>query len=106
MSIEQAVLHNRATTRGRYLNKNAGLTTLKRAVDISGAISLLILFAPLFLILALAISIMGGPGPIIYRQERIGRAGRRFLCLKFRTMRSDAEDALCELLAQDPHTQA
>jgi exopolysaccharide production protein ExoY len=105
MSIEQTVFHNRATTRGRYLNKDAGLT-LKRAIDISGAILLLILVAPLFLIVALTISIKGGPGPIIYRQERIGRAGRRFLCLKFRTMHSDAEDALRDLLAQDPHAKA
>ena len=98
-SHQVAILEN-------YFNTSARLIRLKRAMDISVALLLIILLAPLFLTIALAILIKGGPGPIIYCQERIGLFGRPFLCLKFRTMRSDAERVLYDLLAQDPQAQA
>jgi lipopolysaccharide/colanic/teichoic acid biosynthesis glycosyltransferase len=63
---------------------------LKRAFDIVLSIVLLIVFLPLILICALAVFIEDG-SPVIYYQERIGRGGKPFLILKFRSMRRDAE---------------
>lgn len=63
---------------------------LKRAFDIVLSIVLLIVCIPLILICALAVFLEDG-SPVIYYQERIGRGGKPFLILKFRTMRRDAE---------------
>jgi Undecaprenyl-phosphate glucose phosphotransferase len=62
----------------------------KRAVDIVGASAALILGAPLFAAIAIAVK-RSSPGPVFYRQERMGLDGRRFHMLKFRTMQPDAE---------------
>jgi exopolysaccharide biosynthesis polyprenyl glycosylphosphotransferase len=76
----------------------------KRVTDVVGAAIALILISPIMAIIALAIRI-DSPGPILFRQERIGRRGRRFALLKFRTMVVDAENRVSELLesSQDPH---
>jgi exopolysaccharide biosynthesis polyprenyl glycosylphosphotransferase len=63
---------------------------VKRAIDTIGATLALVVLAPVFVILALAIRI-DSPGPAIYRSWRIGRKGRKFLCYKFRTMILNAE---------------
>jgi sugar transferase (PEP-CTERM system associated) len=65
-------------------------THVKRAFDIGCALVLLALALPVMVIAAAAIALESG-FPIIYRQERVGRAGRTFMCLKFRSMRVDAE---------------
>lgn len=57
----------------------------KRFLDILGAVVGLVLFSPLFLIIAAFIKVVS-PGPVFYRQERIGHLGRRFVFWKFRTM--------------------
>ena len=62
----------------------------KRAFDILCSGVLLILTSPVMLLTVLAIR-LDSPGPLIYRQERVGKGGRVFMCLKFRSMRSDAE---------------
>lgn len=72
-----------------------------RALDIIGATAMLIVFAPLMVIIALTIALTA-PGPIVFKQMRIGRDGRLFECYKFRTMAVDAEDRLAQLLASDP----
>jgi lipopolysaccharide/colanic/teichoic acid biosynthesis glycosyltransferase len=56
---------------------------------------------PLLMLIALAIVLEGRGGPF-FRQERIGRAGRTFKVLKFRTMRPDAEEHLKKCLEADP----
>jgi exopolysaccharide biosynthesis polyprenyl glycosylphosphotransferase len=63
---------------------------LKRAFDLVVSAVLLIVLSPLWLALAVAIA-LSGAGPILYRQERVGRAGRIFTLLKFRSMIPDAE---------------
>lgn len=62
----------------------------RRALDLLIAIPTLIALAPLFIVIALAIRI-DSPGPIIFRQIRVGRGGRPFEMLKFRSMPLDAE---------------
>jgi exopolysaccharide biosynthesis polyprenyl glycosylphosphotransferase len=69
---------------------------LKRAIDLIGAITALILTAPLWLIAAVAIK-LDSEGPIFFQQTRCGRFGRPFQCLKFRTMIPDAEHARSRL---------
>ena len=62
----------------------------KRAFDLFVSMFLLILFAPLYLILAIAIKI-DSPGPVFYRQERVTQYGKRFRIHKFRTMVQNAD---------------
>jgi exopolysaccharide production protein ExoY len=66
---------------------------LKRALDIALSSVGLVISAPLLAILAIAIRIESS-GAVVFRHERVGRFGRKFQCLKFRTMRSDAEAVL------------
>jgi Undecaprenyl-phosphate glucose phosphotransferase len=63
---------------------------LKRTLDLSLAIPGVVICAPLMLLIALSIK-CSSPGPILYRQERMGLDGRRFIMLKFRSMVEDAE---------------
>ena len=72
-----------------------------RVLDIVGAALLLIAFAPLMLLISATI-MATSPGPVIFKQMRIGRDGRLFACYKFRTMAIDAEERLATLLANDP----
>ena len=66
------------------------LARAKRAVDIVLAAALLLFTAPLLIAAALGVR-LSGPGPIFYRQTRVGHDGRLFTLLKFRSMRVDAE---------------
>jgi len=62
----------------------------KRSLDVAGAIIGLIILSPLMLVIAVVIR-LDSPGPALFRQVRLGRGGRPFWCLKFRTMATDAE---------------
>lgn len=66
---------------------------LKRAFDIAGSGAGLVLLLPLFGAIALGVR-LSGPGPVVYRQKRVGLGGRLFTIFKFRTMRTDAERRL------------
>jgi sugar transferase (PEP-CTERM system associated) len=63
---------------------------LKRTVDLLLAAAGLLLAAPLMAATALAVR-LESPGPVLYRQERVGEGGRTFTLCKFRSMRTDAE---------------
>ena len=65
---------------------------LKRGLDIVVALGVLVLTAPLLVALAALVKLTS-PGPVFLVQERVGRDGKPFWCLKFRTMREDAEAA-------------
>lgn len=58
---------------------------LKRVIDISGSILALLIFSPLFIIIALLIKV-SSEGPVLFKQERLGHFGKKFIFLKFRTM--------------------
>ncbi len=65
---------------------------IKRAADIVGSLFALALLSPLYLILAIGVK-RSSPGPVFYKQERIGCHGKPFHIIKFRTMYVDAEAA-------------
>jgi len=71
--------------------------TFKRVFDLLASLVLLILLAPLFIAVAAAIK-MTSPGPVFFRQIRVGLGGRLFTILKFRSMYVDAEERKKELL--------
>lgn len=73
----------------------------KRSFDLTFAVSMLLVLLPLFVIVAVAVKLSDG-GPVFYRHRRVGRDGRLFGCLKFRTMRQDSQAALEAHLARDP----
>jgi len=64
---------------------------LKRAVDVAFSFTVLILTAPLMALIALAIK-MDSPGPVLFRQGRVGQGGKPFTLYKFRSMMIGAED--------------
>lgn len=73
---------------------------IKRSFDIVLSGILMIVFSPLALLSAIAIKIEDGE-PILYKQERIGKDGKPFYILKFRSMRTDAEADGAQLYAGD-----
>lgn len=81
-----------AVVQGAYL--------LKRLLDIVGGIALLILLSPLLLTIALLIK-LDSPGPVLFKQIRVGRYGKFFPMWKFRSMYVDAEARKQALLARN-----
>lgn len=82
---------------GRPVHPEAGIArrsalVIKRAVDIVGAAIGLVLLAPLFLLVALSIK-RADKGPVFFRQARLGRDGKVFALLKFRSMYVERCDA-------------
>ena len=65
----------------------------KRAIDIVGSLVAILLLSPLLLLVALFIKIVS-PGPVLFRQKRVGYLGRVFTMWKFRTMHVNAETSL------------
>ncbi len=63
---------------------------VKRLLDVVGSILAIIILSPFFIVLAIAIK-LGSKGPILYKQERIGKFGKPFMIYKLRTMVKDAE---------------
>lgn len=74
---------------------------LKRAFDISLACVGLLISAPILLIFAVLIK-LESPGPVFFRQKRVGQHGRPFTCYKLRSMVDGAEDRLDEVIAHNP----
>jgi lipopolysaccharide/colanic/teichoic acid biosynthesis glycosyltransferase len=74
----------------------------KRLLDLSCILLASPILGPVMLLMSLAIKVVS-PGPVFFRQERVGLGGRRFTCLKFRTMKNGAgtathEDYLTDLM--------
>lgn len=77
---------------------------VKRSGDILFSLLVLSLGSPLLLALAILVK-LSSRGPIFYIQQRIGRDYRSFGCIKFRTMRRDADKILSSILSQSPDLQ-
>lgn len=73
---------------------------VKRIMDIAGSIVGLIICGIAFVFIAPIIKIQS-PGPVFFKQERVGLNGRRFLIYKFRSMYNDAEERLQSLISQN-----
>jgi exopolysaccharide biosynthesis polyprenyl glycosylphosphotransferase len=80
----------------RYPRLDNSQRVLKRALDVTVSLGGLVLLSPLFLAVATAIR-LDSPGPILFRQKRVGADGRVFLCYMFRSMYEGAERRQAEL---------
>lgn len=77
---------------------------LKRFFDVLFASVSLALTSILFVFIALAIRLTSN-GPVFFTHTRVGQGGKEFPCLKFRTMRTDADEVLNKLIAESPEAQ-
>jgi exopolysaccharide biosynthesis polyprenyl glycosylphosphotransferase len=75
---------------------------VKGLFDRTAALALLLAFAPLMIVLATLVKREDG-GPVLYKQERVGRMGRTFRIWKFRSMHVDADRRLADLAATNEH---
>ncbi|HVK07775.1 MAG TPA: sugar transferase, partial [Gemmataceae bacterium] len=81
---------------------SAAYLTAKRLLDITVALTALVVLSPLFLIVALCVKLTDG-GPVFFRQKRVGLNGMVFDFFKFRSMCVDAEARKAELLRLNKH---
>lgn len=72
----------------------------KRALDIVASSAALLFLSPLLLLISIAV--MADGGPAVFGHQRVGRNGRSFRCLKFRSMVPNAGEVLAKLLKEDP----
>ncbi len=79
--------------------------TVIRALDMTIVSLALVFLLPLMVLVALAIFLQDG-GPVLFSHRRVGRGGRPFYCLKFRSMAVGAEARLASLLASSPTARA
>jgi exopolysaccharide production protein ExoY len=89
---------------GRFVQASPVREALKRVLDIAGAAVLGLVFLPL--ILAVVVLLRREGGTVIFRHRRVGRDGKAFDCLKFRSMVPDADRVLRELLEKHPELRA
>lgn len=80
-------------------------TALGRTFDVMVALVAALVFLPFLILTAIAIKI-STPGPALFVQRRVGRDGKLFPCLKFRTMVVNSQEVLAELLASSPEARA
>ena len=100
----QTIQQTSTQTIGLERDRKALFPIAKRALDIIGAGVGLVLLAPFFLIVALLVRADGGPA--FFAHQRVGRGGKLFGCLKFRSMVVDSQARLEALLANDPAARA
>ena len=106
-SLERRLAHPWRHWRVRYLHWRMAWpqqrdALVRRSWDLTAAACGLLLLAPLWLALALAIKLQDG-GPVLYWQQRIGYRGRLFAFPKFRSMRVDADQILQQMIAANQH---
>src|SRR5690606_35184897 len=87
-----------ARIRQKTASEGAGYLLAKRLIDIVVSLAALVLLSPLLVAVALAIKLEDPKGPVLFRQVRIGKDGKPFVMLKFRSMVRDAESRLEALL--------
>jgi exopolysaccharide production protein ExoY len=88
------------TTSSRSPRKITSDQIVIRSLDVVIAIAGLIFVLPILFVVAFVLAIEGGP--VLFAHRRVGHDGKRFYCLKFRSMVVDAEERLARLLREDP----
>ena len=88
--VDPIVSQGRPGTGGRQRHFDEAA---KRALDVAVSLTLLAILSPLFLVIA-ALMKLKSPGPVFFRQERVGQMMKPFMMLKFRTMRVNADHAI------------
>nr|WP_042121399.1 sugar transferase [Paenibacillus senegalensis] len=83
------------------VKEKASYLIMKRTLDLSGAIVGSLVLMPLFLLLAVLIKLEDPKGAVLFKQVRIGKNGKPFYMYKFRSMVSNAEELLAELLEKN-----
>ncbi len=79
-------------------------STSARVLDVAVSLLAIVFLAPLMILIGLAIAASGDP--VLYRHRRLGKGGRTFDCLKFRTMHADSHAILMQHLAENPAARA
>ncbi|MFT4414718.1 sugar transferase [Fredinandcohnia humi] len=97
---------NISVSRSLALNEKKTYIILKRFMDILGAIMGLLITSIIILVVSIAIKIEDPKGPVFFSQVRVGKDGTKFKMYKFRSMVSDAEEKLAELLKYNETTGA
>jgi len=100
--MSEIVLTAYRSAKLRFVGKTAARSLMRsvRLFDLTIGLAALVMFMPIMTILALAVWVQDG-GPPLYGQKRIGRNGRLFVCLKFRSMFVDATERLQQILMTD-----
>lgn len=80
---------------------NIAWAVLKRTMDIVGSLLLILLSSPLMLIAAIGVK-LSSPGPILFKQERVGKNKKPFMMLKFRSMRVNGTESTAWTTESDP----
>lgn len=89
----------------RVVLDNMGLAFVKRAVDVVGSAVLIVLTSPLMLVAVIGTK-LSSPGPVIFKQERVGRHRKTFYMYKFRSMRMNDREANGWTVTGDPRRTA
>ncbi|MFU1802075.1 sugar transferase [Lactiplantibacillus pentosus] len=78
-----------------------GYRLIKRLFDVCASFTALVLLAPMFLVVAIAIKAEDSQGKVFYSQIRVGKGGKRFKMYKFRSMVSNADELLKTLISEN-----
>lgn len=98
MKVSSGTVKKQGLLVAEEVNQKWLYSFLKRLMDIVGALCGLILLSPIFLIVALLIKLEDPKGPIFFKQIRVGKNEKEFGMYKFRSMVTDAEERLKDLL--------
>jgi exopolysaccharide biosynthesis polyprenyl glycosylphosphotransferase len=94
---DEVILNNSS----EYYENSLNYSVVKRTIDIAGSLAGIILLSPLFIIIAILIKLEDPKGSVFFYQTRIGKNEKPFRMYKFRSMVSNAEEKLKDLLAKN-----
>ncbi|MBA9039372.1 exopolysaccharide biosynthesis polyprenyl glycosylphosphotransferase [Bacillus aryabhattai] len=97
-SVEQESVDSSSMLLENKVNNKLVYSKAKRSIDVIGAILGLLILLPIFLVIGILIKIEDPKGPVFFKQVRVGKDGSEFNMYKFRSMVTDAEEKLAELL--------
>jgi len=100
LSLQTVDLEGYPTLKIHYHLMEKGNQFIKRSLDLFLCLISFVITIPIFLVIAVLIH-LDSPGPILYKQERIGKGGKHFNLYKFRTMKQNADQELIQLLEND-----